>query len=233
MNWLLYFRNHLASWILRKFESSPEEFVRITSGIRCIYLQILLSRVYWFFPDFNLCGNRTLNSDLKPCFHRLWCCPRVASVVKRTVNNWNLIICDPLSTPFNQQEFVLNLSILSRGTLDEKLEWTFQLYDVNGDGFISKEEMTEVMTSVYELMGKVSEGCKEENQIKAKVENMFKVTSCLLSFTIICFLPPRMKQLSDCFFLLHQKSRSRKWIWMQMIKSRSKSFSRLATKTTD
>lgn len=73
------------------------------------------------------------------------------------------------------QEFVLNLSILSRGTLDEKLEWTFQLYDVNGDGFISKDEMTEVMTSVYELMGKVSEGCKEENQIKTKVENMFKV----------------------------------------------------------
>jgi Kv channel-interacting protein len=35
--------------------------------------------------------------------------------------------------------------------------------------------MTEVMTSVYELMGKVSEGCKEENQIKTKVENMFKV----------------------------------------------------------
>jgi len=35
--------------------------------------------------------------------------------------------------------------------------------------------MTEVMTSVYELMGKVSEGCKEENQIKEKVENMFKV----------------------------------------------------------
>lgn len=37
--------------------------------------------------------------------------------------------------------------------------------------------MTEVMTSVYELMGKVSEGCKEENQIKTKVENMFKVNN--------------------------------------------------------
>ena len=52
---------------------------------------------------------------------------------------------------------------------------TFSLYDVNNDGYISKDEMTEVMTSVYELMGKVSEGCKEENQIKTKVENMFKV----------------------------------------------------------
>lgn len=69
---------------------------------------------------------------------------------------------------------MLNLSTLSRGTLDEKLEWTFQLYDVNGDGFISREEMTEVMTSVYELMGKVSED-KQETQIKVKVENMFKV----------------------------------------------------------
>lgn len=74
-----------------------------------------------------------------------------------------------------EQEFVINLSTLSRGSLDEKLEWTFQLYDVNGDGFISREEMTEVMTSVYELMGKMSEGCKEESQIKAKVENLFKV----------------------------------------------------------
>lgn len=73
------------------------------------------------------------------------------------------------------QEFVINLSTLSRGSLDEKLEWTFQLYDVNGDGFITREEMTEVMTSVYELMGKVEIGCKEETQIKAKVENLFKV----------------------------------------------------------
>jgi Ca2+-binding EF-hand superfamily protein len=55
------------------------------------------------------------------------------------------------------------------------LKQTFSLYDVNGDGHITRDEMTEVMTSVYELMGKVSEGCKEENQIKEKVENMFKV----------------------------------------------------------
>ncbi|CAO1395590.1 unnamed protein product [Diamesa serratosioi] len=72
------------------------------------------------------------------------------------------------------EEFVDNLSILSRGTMDDKLEWTFQLYDVNNDGFITKGEMTEVITAVYELMGKISEGCKEENQIKAKVESMFK-----------------------------------------------------------
>lgn len=76
--------------------------------------------------------------------------------------------------------------------MDDKLEWTFQLYDVNNDGFITKEEMTEVITAVYELMGKIS-GCKEENQIKAKVESMFKVNTeplfvCLFMFYVF-FLP--------------------------------------------
>lgn len=74
--------------------------------------------------------------------------------------------------------------------MDDKLEWTFQLYDVNNDGFITKEEMTEVITAVYELMGKISEGCKEENQIKAKVESMFKVNTrnCLFCFVMLYFL---------------------------------------------
>lgn len=74
--------------------------------------------------------------------------------------------------------------------MDDKLEWTFQLYDVNNDGFITKEEMTEVITAVYELMGKISEGCKEENQIKAKVESMFKVNTrnCLFCFVLLCFI---------------------------------------------
>lgn len=75
--------------------------------------------------------------------------------------------------------------------MDDKLEWTFQLYDVNNDGFITKEEMTEVITAVYELMGKISEGCKEVNQIKAKVESMFKVNIkkyCLFLFCCALFL---------------------------------------------
>ncbi len=37
------------------------------------------------------------------------------------------------------QEFVMGLSTLLRGTVREKLEWTFHLYDINKDGFINKE----------------------------------------------------------------------------------------------
>lgn len=31
------------------------------------------------------------------------------------------------------------LSILLRGTVTEKLQWTFNLYDINRDGYINKE----------------------------------------------------------------------------------------------
>jgi Ca2+-binding EF-hand superfamily protein len=71
---------------------------------------------------------------------------------------------------------VLNLSVLLRGSLDEKLNWTFSLYDINGDGYISKEEMKDIVTAIYELMGRVPEGCEEEQQIKDKVEKIFEVS---------------------------------------------------------
>ncbi|CAM1313245.1 KCNIP4 (predicted) [Pycnogonum litorale] len=53
----------------------------------------------------------------------------------------------------NFEEFVVGLSSLSRGTIDEKLQWAFSLYDINGDGRITREELNEIVTSIYSLMG--------------------------------------------------------------------------------
>ncbi|XP_047710383.1 calsenilin isoform X1 [Prionailurus viverrinus] len=36
-------------------------------------------------------------------------------------------------------DFVVGLSILLRGTVHEKLKWAFNLYDINKDGYITKE----------------------------------------------------------------------------------------------
>ncbi|AWP00327.1 putative Kv channel-interacting protein 1-like [Scophthalmus maximus] len=52
------------------------------------------------------------------------------------------------------KDFVMGLSTLLRGTLREKLEWTFHLYDINRDGYINREEMTEIVRAIYDMMGK-------------------------------------------------------------------------------
>lgn len=41
-----------------------------------------------------------------------------------------------------------------RGSVYERLKWTFKLYDLNGDGCISRGELAEVVQAVHELMGR-------------------------------------------------------------------------------
>ncbi|XP_063909389.1 Kv channel-interacting protein 4 isoform X2 [Zophobas morio] len=72
------------------------------------------------------------------------------------------------------EDFVQNLSILSRGSLDEKLRWAFTLYDINGDGCITREEMTDIVSAIYDLMGKVSEPSVDEDTVKEKVDRIFQ-----------------------------------------------------------
>ncbi|KAB0802646.1 hypothetical protein PPYR_04832, partial [Photinus pyralis] len=71
------------------------------------------------------------------------------------------------------ENFVQSLSVLSRGSLDEKIRWAFNLYDINRDGCITRDEMTDIVTAVYDLMGKVSEPCIEDDTVKEKVDMLF------------------------------------------------------------
>ncbi len=68
----------------------------------------------------------------------------------------------------------MGLSILSRGTMDEKLRWIFNLYDLNRDGKVTKEELLLVITSIYELMGKCTTPQIDDNSPKQHVEVVFK-----------------------------------------------------------
>lgn len=75
------------------------------------------------------------------------------------------------------EDFALSLSLLLHGSEDEKLEWIFQLYDLDGDGFISKDEMEDVAVSIYELMGDSKDLYKvgsEDGAILRKVEKAFQ-----------------------------------------------------------
>ena len=44
-------------------------------------------------------------------------------------------------------DFMDFLSTLSKGTLQEKIYWSFRFYDVNKDGIISRDEMIKVIYS--------------------------------------------------------------------------------------
>ncbi|KAF0720340.1 Aste57867_395 [Aphanomyces stellatus] len=62
-------------------------------------------------------------------------------------------------------EFVSGLSVLVQGDRDEKIRATFSLYDTNGDGFISRDEMTAYLTSVYLVVAELNPRVFETNHV--------------------------------------------------------------------
>merc|ERR1711871_546591 len=58
-------------------------------------------------------------------------------------------------------ELASGLSVLCGGSRDEKALAAFQLYDYNGDGFISLDEMTRYLTSVFKVMYETQPGTAE------------------------------------------------------------------------
>lgn len=73
------------------------------------------------------------------------------------------------------QDFLVTLSILERGTIRERMEWVARLYDLDGDGLISADELEDVIFSVFDLMGK---GKENESilriAVRAKIRNMLE-----------------------------------------------------------
>ena len=77
---------------------------------------------------------------------------------------------------------LVSLSTLLRGTTYEKLHWTFTLYDLNKDGFITKQEVSNVVLAVHELMGKHGSPQVPESLINISIidnESLFIVNNYL------------------------------------------------------
>ncbi len=74
----------------------------------------------------------------------------------------------------NFEDFLMGLSILSRGTIDEKLRWIFNLYDINRDGKVTRDELLLIVSSVYELMGKFTNPGIDDDSPKQHVDFVFK-----------------------------------------------------------
>lgn len=76
------------------------------------------------------------------------------------------------------KDFLGILSKVSRGSVQEKLQWVFGLYDLNGDGLISKAEMVDVVTSIYEMLGRATHPLVDDTSAKEHVEKIFHVSYC-------------------------------------------------------
>ncbi|KAJ7987179.1 hypothetical protein DPEC_G00336070 [Dallia pectoralis] len=72
------------------------------------------------------------------------------------------------------EDFVIGLSVLLRGSDTEKLRWAFNLYDINKDGYITKEEMLAIMTSIYDMMGRYTSPSVRDDDPSEHVEKFFQ-----------------------------------------------------------
>ncbi|XP_045147523.1 Kv channel-interacting protein 2 isoform X3 [Echinops telfairi] len=73
-----------------------------------------------------------------------------------------------------KNDFVAGLSVILRGTIDDRLNWAFNLYDLNKDGCITKEEMLDIMKSIYDMMGKYTYPALREEAPREHVESFFQ-----------------------------------------------------------
>ncbi|XP_045526527.1 Kv channel-interacting protein 4-like [Pieris brassicae] len=75
----------------------------------------------------------------------------------------------------NFEEFLEILSRVARGSIEEKVSWVFALYDVDGDGRISRGEMVSVVRAVYELLGRTALPPVQRTEAESHVDRIFNL----------------------------------------------------------
>ncbi|XP_057302322.1 neurocalcin-delta-like isoform X2 [Hydractinia symbiolongicarpus] len=63
------------------------------------------------------------------------------------------------------REFICSLSITTRGTFEEKLRWAFDVYDIDGNGAITKNEVLCIVKSINKMMGYINDRNASEEKI--------------------------------------------------------------------
>ena len=66
------------------------------------------------------------------------------------------------------------MSVTTRGSSEEKLKWAFGIYDIDGNGYISKSEILSIVQSIQKMVGALDDTNASEEKL-LKVFSMFDV----------------------------------------------------------
>lgn len=92
--------------------------------------------------------------------------PYLLAVTRISVES--LLILFNFSIDFN--EFVCALSVTTRGTTKEKLQWAFSIYDIDGDGTISARELVTIIKSIKSM----ADALDDHNVTDDRILKIFK-----------------------------------------------------------
>lgn len=68
------------------------------------------------------------------------------------------------------REFICSLSITTRGSFEEKLRWAFDVYDIDGNGVISLNEVLSIVKSINKMMGYIN----DKNASTERIHDIFR-----------------------------------------------------------
>jgi len=136
---------HLELELPQRYRPSTVESLCQSTGFTALQVKSL----YWNFK--NECPSGLVSQET---FHEIFSKLFPTGANLSSYSNFIFNTMDTQSTgTITFEDFASCLSLLLTGSLEDKLRWTFRLYDLNKDGVLSRQEVREVTASIYDLMG--------------------------------------------------------------------------------
>ncbi|UYV73513.1 KCNIP4 [Cordylochernes scorpioides] len=187
----------------RLFETKDYNTVPVQDFIRCLSVLCrgsVQEKIQWAFNLYDINGDGFITkkelTDIVSSVHSLVATPSYGRTLKEHVDKifekldldkdgvvTKEEFVDACLRDYNTvpvQDFIRCLSVLCRGSVQEKIQWAFNLYDINGDGFITKKELTDIVSSVHSLVATPSYG----RTLKEHVDKIFEDESIGKSLTL-------------------------------------------------